>query len=90
MEGFSDNVPFTCAVTWLKNPDGTPTEVPLANAKPFPYGLLAETNNGGQITRWFVPWSALYYVKQVQPIAPASVAPTPPPAPVKPVGDPHP
>lgn len=87
MQGFSDGVPLTVAVSWLKNPDGTYQEVPLLDGQPYDFGLLAYTNGGAQITRWFVPWSSVVYIKQTQTAAPAGQAVTPPSAPVTPPGD---
>lgn len=89
MEGFTDGIPFQVAVSWLKNADGTPIAVPLLNAQPFPEGLLAETIDGTTqvVTRWFVPWSAVVYIKQDQ-VAPPPTQPTnPPPAPKPPPAD---
>lgn len=87
MEGFTSDVPFSVAVTWLpKNADGTLKEVPLLNAKPFPFGMLAETYNQTTtvVTRWFVPWSSVIYIRQDQPVTPdpsQPVKPAPPPGP---------
>lgn len=90
MEGFTEGIPFSVAVTWLKSSAGVYTEVPLLNAKPFPYGLLAETYNSGSAvtTRWFVPWSSVVYIKQDQPAPPAGVDPTTPVAPAAKPADP--
>lgn len=84
MEGFTSDVPFSVAVSWLpKNANGTLQEVPLLNAKPFPFGLLAETQNvsTGVTTRWFVPWTSVVYIKQDQPTPPAAPPPVIPLAP---------
>lgn len=77
MQGFVDGVPLTVAVSWLKNADGTYQEVPLLDGQPFDFGLLAYTNGGGTITRWFVPWSSVVYIKQPQPATPTAPAAQP-------------
>jgi hypothetical protein len=90
VEGFTNDVAFTAAVSWRKNADGTPAETPLQDVKPYPAinpaGVLAVTVNQstGVVTRWFVPWASLTYLRQDQPAPVAGVAPTtpaPPPAP---------
>ena len=60
MEGFQDGAPVLAKVTWATN------EVALLNGKPTTYGLLAEVPNTatGGVTRYFVPWSAVSYLKQ--------------------------
>lgn len=90
MKGFTDGIPFSVAVTWLpKNADGSPREVPLLNAEPFPYGLLAETQNAaGVTTRWFVPWQSVVYIKQDQPAPVVAQVPVTPVAPAAQPADP--
>lgn len=60
MEGFLDGQPVLAKVAWAA------AEVSLLNGKPTTYGLLAEVPNGtsGAVTRYFVPWSAVSYLKQ--------------------------
>lgn len=91
MEGFTDGVPFTVAVTWLpKNADGTPREVPLLNARVRDTALLAETQAAGTgvVTRWYVPWTSVVYIKQDQPPPVPATEPAPPPPPPAPPADP--
>lgn len=92
MEGFTEGIPFTVAVAWLKNSAGQYQETPLLNAKPYPYGLLAETFNAatGVTTRWFVPWTSVVYIKQDQPGPTPGTDPSVPPAPPPKPGDPPP
>lgn len=68
MQGFLDGVPLTVAVAWLKNADGTFVETPLLDGQPFDFGLLAYTTDGVTVTRWFVPWQSVVYIKQPQPV----------------------
>lgn len=60
MEGFQDGTPVLAKVVWATD------EVALLNGKPTTYGLLAEIPNSGTggVTRYFVPWSAISYLKQ--------------------------
>lgn len=87
MQGFLDGVPLTVAVAWLKNADGTFVETPLLDGQPFDFGLLAYTTDGTTVTRWFVPWSSVVYIKQPQPVQAPGPAPTPAKAPAAPPVD---
>lgn len=83
MEGFLDSVPILVKVTWAS------AEVPLLKGEPTPEGLRAETKIAGGITRWFVPWQAIQYIKQDIPDPPSAPDPVVPPPVPKP-GDPKP
>jgi hypothetical protein len=72
MEGFLDGVPVLAKVAWQ------PQEVPLLAGKPTTYGLVGDVSNGdGSTTRYFVPWSAVLYLRQVLPAPPAGDIPEP-------------
>lgn len=88
MQGFVDGQPLSVAVSWLKNADGTYVEAPLMDGQPFDFGLLAFTTDGTTVTRWFVPWSSVVYIKQMQSAAQAGQVAQPAAAPVKPPTDP--
>jgi hypothetical protein len=42
-------------------------EVEMLNGEQTTYGLLASTKNGDEVTKWFVPWSTVSYVRQLLP-----------------------
>lgn len=70
MEGFIDGAPVLAKVTWAAG------EVQLWSGKATTYGLLAEVPTSGVpggITRYFVPWSAVSYLKQDLPVPAAPV-----------------
>jgi hypothetical protein len=92
MQGFTNNVPISVAVSWIKNPDGTYQPIPLKNAEAFDFGLLAETFNAGNgiTTRWFVPWTSVVYIQQDQPPPVPATEPTHPAPPAPPTPDPKP
>lgn len=70
MEGFLDGAPVLAKVTWAAN------EVALLNGEPTTYGLRAEIPlSGGGVTRYFVPWSAVSYLKQDIPAGAVAQAP---------------
>jgi hypothetical protein len=75
MEGFRDDLPITAKTIWAA------AEVVMTNGSPTTYGLHADVVRAdGSRTHWFVPWSALSYVKQDLP----AVIPTDPmPVPTK-------
>lgn len=77
MEGFQDGVAVQAKVSW------SATEVALLNGKPTTYGLLAEIPTAGVpggVTRYFVPWTSVTYLKQdIPPQAPPGVVATAPP-----------
>jgi hypothetical protein len=58
MQGFDDLAPIFADVSWT---DG---EVPLLNAQPTTYGLLAEIPIEGGIRRYFVPWTSVTFLRQ--------------------------
>lgn len=70
LQGFTGDTPILVKVTWAEG------EVPLLNAEPYNYGLLAQTQlSGSGITRWFVPWAAIQYIKQDIPSGPPGTPP---------------
>ena len=69
MEGFLDGQPILVKVSWAD------AEVPLLAGEATSYGLRAHTRNANGITRWFVPWQAVQYVKQDIPDEPAGDEP---------------
>jgi hypothetical protein len=75
MQGFVEGRPVLAKVSWAAN------EVPLLNGEAEQYGLRAETAAAnGTVTRWFVPWSQISYLKQDIPvvvIAEPAVQPAP-------------
>lgn len=78
MEGFLDTKPILVKVTWAD------AEVPLLNGEPTSYGLRAETQAENGVTRWFVPWEAISYIKQDIPNEPDAPDPVVPVRPGKP------
>ena len=80
MEGFLDTAPLLVKVTWAEG------EVPLLNGEALPYGLRAQTtlSADGGITRWFVPWEKIDYIKQDIPAPPPVTDPVKPEKPEKP------
>jgi hypothetical protein len=78
--GFLDTAPILVKVTWTAN------EVALLNGEPTAEGLRATTKISGGITRWFVPWAAIQYIKQDIPDDVPAPNPTVP-APTRPTGD---
>jgi hypothetical protein len=81
MEGFLDTKPILVKVEWAD------TEVELMNGEPTPYGLRAETRFQGGVTRWFVPWDAIAYMKQDIPDEPEAPDPVVPGRPSNSGGD---
>jgi hypothetical protein len=61
VDGFLDGQPILVKVLW------SGAEVALLNGKPTTYGLLGEIQHPttpGALVRYFVPWSAISYLKQ--------------------------
>lgn len=84
MLGFQEGAPVFVKVSFAD------AEVEMIDGEQTTYGLRAATLAGNQVTRWFVPWSAVSYIKQDIPTtgpAPAPIAVQPPAAPSSPVDD---
>lgn len=75
MLGFQEGAPVFVKVSWAG------AEVEMVDGQQETYGLRASTKVGSQVTKWFVPWSAVSYIKQDLPtVAPSAAPATLPPA----------
>jgi hypothetical protein len=81
--GFQEGAPVFVKVSFSEN------EVEMLDGEQTTYGLRAATKDGDQVTRWFVPWSAVSYIRQDIPSTAPATAPTtlPGPAPSSPPVD---
>lgn len=82
MEGFTADRPILVKVSWVEQ------EIELQSPVQTPEGLRADVpDTEGVITRWFVPWCNVTYIRQRLDAPTQTTQPTIPPPPPPPIGD---